>query len=87
MTAITCARCSRRFTPTIEVIQAALAAGQGQKHTQIICPHCGKGNKVALARLQSAVRPIPPTVAPSAPAEAPAPAAAPEPQDKEPQEA
>lgn len=70
MTAITCAKCSRRFTPTAEVIQAALVAGQGQKHTQIICPHCGKGNKVALDRLKSAVRPGRPVAAPAAPAEA-----------------
>jgi DNA-directed RNA polymerase subunit RPC12/RpoP len=56
MTAFTCAKCYRRFTPTAEAIQAALAAGQGQKHTQIICPHCGKGNKVAPERLRQAVR-------------------------------
>lgn len=85
MTAITCAKCARRFTPTIEAIQAALAAGQGQKHTQIICPHCGKGNKVALARLQSAVRPAP-VVASPAPTESSAPAAAAEPHGGEPQE-
>jgi DNA-directed RNA polymerase subunit RPC12/RpoP len=78
MIAITCAKCSRRFTPVAEVIQAALAASQGQKHAQLICPHCGKGNKVAPERLKPAVRLNPPApAAPPAPAE-PAEPASPE---------
>lgn len=70
MIAITCAKCSRRFTPVAEAIQAALAASQGQKHAQLICPHCGKGNKVSPERLKPAVRLNPPApVAPVPPAE------------------
>jgi DNA-directed RNA polymerase subunit RPC12/RpoP len=56
MTAITCAKCSRRFTPTSAEIQAMLAASQGQKHALAPCPHCGKANKVAPERLKQAVR-------------------------------
>ncbi|MCX6029695.1 MAG: hypothetical protein NT169_10395 [Chloroflexi bacterium] len=62
MIAITCAKCSRRFTPTTEEIRAFLAASQGQKHARVLCPHCGRDNKVALERLREAVR-----FAPSAP--------------------
>jgi len=78
MIAITCAKCSRRFTPVAEAVQAALAASQGQKHAQLICPHCGKGNKVAPERLKPAVRLNPPAAAapPAEPAE-PAPPEAP----------
>jgi DNA-directed RNA polymerase subunit RPC12/RpoP len=72
MTAITCAKCARRFTPTAEAIQAALAASQGQKHTQLICPHCGKGNKVAPERLKPAARFNRPAPAAPAPPEIPA---------------
>jgi DNA-directed RNA polymerase subunit RPC12/RpoP len=67
MTAFTCAKCSRRFTPTPEEIQTILAASQGQKHAMIACPHCGKGNKVAPERLKQAVRFSPPP--PAEPAE------------------
>jgi DNA-directed RNA polymerase subunit RPC12/RpoP len=56
MTAITCAKCSRRFTPTNEEIQVVLAASQGQKHALLQCPYCGKANKVAPERLKQAVR-------------------------------
>ena len=56
MIAITCAKCSRRFTPTNEEIQVVLAASEGQKHVLLQCPHCGKGNKVAPERLKQAVR-------------------------------
>jgi len=72
MIAIACAKCARRFTPTAEVIQAALAVSQGQKHAQLICPHCGKGNKVALERLKPAVRFSTPIPTEPSPAEAPA---------------
>ena len=78
MIAITCAKCSRRFTPVAEATQAALAASQGQKHAQLICPHCGKGNKVAPERLKPAVRLNPPAAAaPSAEPAEPAPPEAP----------
>ncbi|MDQ1300408.1 MAG: hypothetical protein QG637_325 [Chloroflexota bacterium] len=70
MTAFTCAKCARRFTPAAEELQAALSASQGQKHAQVICPHCGKGNKVAPERLKQAAR-----FSPSMPAAPAAPAA------------
>jgi RNase P subunit RPR2 len=59
MIAITCAKCYRRFTPTVEEMRAALEASQGQKHVQMPCPHCGKGNKVAPDRLKLALRFVP----------------------------
>jgi DNA-directed RNA polymerase subunit RPC12/RpoP len=64
MIAITCAKCSRRFTPTNEEIQVVLTASQGQKHVLLQCPHCGKANKVAPERLKQAVRFAPATVEP-----------------------
>lgn len=59
MTAITCAKCYRRFTPTADAIRAALDAHRGQKHALLLCPHCGKGNKVAAERLREALRFLP----------------------------
>ena len=64
MLAITCAKCSRRFTPTTEEIQAVLATSAGQKHALLQCPHCGKANKVAPERLKGAVRFAPAAVEP-----------------------
>jgi DNA-directed RNA polymerase subunit RPC12/RpoP len=66
MLAITCAKCSRRFTPTTEEIQVVLAASEGQKHALLQCPHCGKANKVAPERLKQAVRFAPAAVEPKA---------------------
>jgi RNase P subunit RPR2 len=69
MIAITCDKCRRRFTPTSDEIQVYLAESQGQKHTQVPCPHCGKANKVAPERLREAVRfatPAPPPAEDSA---------------------
>ena len=65
MIAITCDKCRRRFTPTSDEIQVYLAESQGKKHAQVLCPHCGKANKVAPERLREAVRfatPAPPPV-------------------------
>jgi DNA-directed RNA polymerase subunit RPC12/RpoP len=56
MTAISCAKCSRRFTPTNEEMRTALSAAEGKKHALIQCPHCGKDNKVAPERLKQALR-------------------------------
>jgi DNA-directed RNA polymerase subunit RPC12/RpoP len=56
MTAITCVKCYRRFTPTVEEIRGYLEASKGQKHALVICPHCGKSNKVSPERLREAVR-------------------------------
>ena len=67
MLSITCDKCRRRFTPTVEEIQADLSSSQGRKHALVICPHCGKKNKIAPERLQQAVRFNPPT-GPSQPA-------------------
>lgn len=62
MLAITCDKCRRRFTPPAEEIHTYLAASQGRKHAQVLCPHCGKANKVSPERLREAVRfsPAPP---------------------------
>jgi RNase P subunit RPR2 len=64
MLAITCDKCRRRFTPTTEDLQGYLALGQGRKYTLVTCPHCGKGNKVAVQRVEQALRfsPAAPTV-------------------------
>ncbi len=67
MIAITCEKCRRRFTPPVEAIHLALAASQGKKHAQVLCPHCGKANKVSPERLREAVRFSPPPT-PAAPA-------------------
>ena len=69
MIAITCDKCRRRFTPTADEIQVYLAESQGKKHAQVLCPHCGKANKVSPERLREAVRFIAP---PPAPAQDPA---------------
>ncbi len=63
MIAITCEKCRRRFTPSAEEIHAYLAASQGKKHAQVLCPHCGKANKVSPERLREAVRFSPPPTA------------------------
>lgn len=64
MISITCDRaaCRRRFTPTTDEIQVYLAESQGKKHAHVLCPHCGKANKVSPERLREAVRftPAPP---------------------------
>jgi RNase P subunit RPR2 len=56
MLAITCDKCRRRFTPTAEDLQGYLALGQGRKYTLVTCQHCGKGNKVAIQRVEQALR-------------------------------
>jgi RNase P subunit RPR2 len=60
MLAMTCDKCRRRFTPTPEEIQADLSSSQGKKHALVMCPHCGKRNKVSPERLQHALRVGPP---------------------------
>jgi len=62
MLAMTCDKCRRRFTPTPEDIESYLAESEGKKHAVVICPHCGKRNKVAPERLKHAL-PQPPTAA------------------------
>jgi hypothetical protein len=65
MLAITCDKCRRRFTPTAEELRGYMALGQGRKFTLVTCPHCGKGNKVAMQRVEQALRFSPPVEAPS----------------------
>lgn len=84
MTAITCAKCYRRFTPTADAIRAALEAHRGQKHALLLCPHCGKGNKVAAERLRETLRFLP-TARPT-PEATPEATAAPSPADAAPSE-
>ena len=56
MLAITCDKCRRRFTPTTDELSGYLAQGEGKKHSQVLCPHCGKGNKVSHERMVEALR-------------------------------
>jgi hypothetical protein len=58
---ITCDKCRRRFTPSIEQIQTTLADNAGKKHIQMMCTLCGKGNKVDPRRLRQALRFVRPT--------------------------
>lgn len=55
MLAVTCDKCRRRFTVPDEELQGYLQQAEGKKHTLVLCPHCGKGNKVALVRLTQAL--------------------------------
>ncbi|OQA42842.1 MAG: hypothetical protein BWY52_02091 [Chloroflexi bacterium ADurb.Bin325] len=55
MLAVTCDKCRRRFTPTDEELQGYLRQAEGKKYALVLCPHCGKGNKIALARLAQAL--------------------------------
>lgn len=62
MLAITCDKCRRRFTPSDEEVQGYVQQAEGKRYALVLCPHCGKGNKVALVRLTqalSAVRRVP----------------------------
>jgi DNA-directed RNA polymerase subunit RPC12/RpoP len=56
MLGITCGKCGRRFTPGAADIQGYLAESAGKKFVQVLCPHCGYGNKVAVQRLQQAAK-------------------------------
>jgi hypothetical protein len=65
MVAFTCEKCRRRFTLTAEEMQGYLANSRGKKHALVLCPHCGKANKVDPQRLQQALR-----LSPAVPGEA-----------------
>ena len=56
MSGFTCTKCGRRFTPSAADVQAYLR-GAGKKYVQVLCPHCGYANKIAVSRLQQATRP------------------------------
>lgn len=69
MLALTCDKCRRRYTPTPEELQVYMAESEGKKYALVLCPHCGKGNKVAHDRIKQSLRFSPPA------AEEPGPAA------------
>ena len=56
MLTITCDKCRRRFALSTEQIQTNLADNAGKKHVQVMCAHCGRGNKVDPRRLRQALR-------------------------------
>jgi hypothetical protein len=51
MLAVTCDKCRRRFSVTDEELQGYLAQSEGKKYGLVLCPHCGKANKVAHGRM------------------------------------
>ncbi len=62
MLAIMCDKCRRRSTATDEELRVYLHEAEGKKYAQVLCPHCGKANKVAADRIQQALRFSPPVV-------------------------
>jgi hypothetical protein len=56
MLAITCEKCRRRYTATDEELRVYLQEAEGKKHAQVLCPHCGKPNKIAVDRIASGLR-------------------------------
>lgn len=60
MIAITCDKCRRRYTPTSEELQTYLSESEGKKYALVLCPHCGKGNKIDHDRINQALRFSPP---------------------------
>ena len=54
MLAITCDKCRRRYTATDEELRVYLKEAEGKKFAQVLCPHCGKANKVAADRIHQA---------------------------------
>lgn len=76
MLAVTCDKCRRRFTLADEELQGYLQQAEGKKHALVLCPHCGKGNKVAHERLARALSSpagaTPPEPAPPADEQTPA---------------
>ena len=56
MLALTCSKCGRRFMPNAEEVQGYLDQSEGKKHALVLCPHCGKGNKVDVQRLHQMLR-------------------------------
>ena len=56
MLGLTCAKCGRRFTPSAEELAGYVAQSEGKKYVLVICPHCGKENKVDAHRVQQLSR-------------------------------
>jgi hypothetical protein len=69
MLAVTCDKCRRRFSVTDEELQGYLAQSEGKKFGLVLCPHCGKGNKVAHVRMAQALGGATAPKAQAAPAE------------------
>lgn len=55
MLAVTCDKCRRRFSVSDEELQGYLGQNEGKKYVLVLCPHCGKGNKVAHTRIVQAL--------------------------------
>lgn len=56
MLAISCEKCRRRYTATDEELRVYLNEAEGKKYAQVLCPHCGKPNKIAADRIHQALR-------------------------------
>ncbi len=56
MLAISCDKCHRRYTATDEELQTYFQQAEGKRYVLMLCPHCGKGNKIAIERIQQALR-------------------------------
>lgn len=56
MLAITCDKCRRRYSVTDEELHVFQGQAEGKKFALVLCPHCGKGNKVATDRIHQALR-------------------------------
>ncbi len=56
MLAIACDKCRRRFTATDEELRVFLQQAEGKKFALVLCPHCGKGSKIAADRIHQALR-------------------------------
>lgn len=67
MLAITCEKCRRRYTPTAQELQVYLSESEGKKYALVLCPHCGKGNKIGHDRINQALRFTPPASNDAAP--------------------
>ena len=68
MLAISCEKCRRRYTATDEELRVYLTQADGKKYAQVLCPHCGKPNKVAADRINQALRFSPAPTEEAAPA-------------------
>jgi hypothetical protein len=60
MLAITCEKCRRHYSATNEELHVFLQQAEGKKFALVLCPHCGKGSKVAADRIHQALRFEPP---------------------------
>lgn len=56
MLAMICDKCRRRYTPTDDELRVYLRESEGKKYALVLCPHCGKGNKVAQDRISQSLR-------------------------------